>query len=87
MLTELTGRLACGDLVEKKALSMSYEAARHYLSRCRDRAEVSGQEPELLGAVEELAAAVETDMVQIKGALSQMASLLERINSALPLDD
>lgn len=87
MLTEMIGCLACADHSEKKAPSMSYEAARHYLSRCRDRAELSGQEPEILGAVEELAAAVETDMVQIKVALSQMASLLERINSALPLDD
>ena len=57
---------------------MSYEAARQHLNRCRDRAEVSGQEPELLEAVEELAAAIETDMTQIKAALSHIAHLLER---------
>jgi hypothetical protein len=56
---------------------MSYDAVRHHLSVCRDRAALAGEQPELLEAIEELATAIESDLVQIKTALSHVAYLLE----------
>ena len=57
---------------------MSYEAAREQIRRCRTP--VDGQAPQnqdLLVALDELTVALETDLLQIKKALSHVALLLE----------
>lgn len=57
---------------------MSYEAAREKILKCS--APVSdplAQNDELLAALNELTVALETDLVQIKKALSHVAMLLE----------
>lgn len=57
---------------------MSYDVVRAHLVRCRERAEGGGKEfHELADAIEHLASAVESDLTQIKGALSHIARLLE----------
>ncbi len=58
---------------------MSYDAARSHLARCRRQAEEESVEFQgLIEAIESLTDAVESDLVQIKGALSHLARLIER---------
>ena len=57
---------------------MSYEAAREIIQRCTLREDKNtDSNHELMVALEELTVALETDMVQIKKALSHVALLLE----------
>lgn len=56
---------------------MSYDVVRSHLVRCRERAESDKELHDLADAIEQLADAVESDLVQIKGALSHIARLLE----------
>ena len=62
---------------------MSYEAAREQLQRCKTPTNGSdSQNTDLLNALNELTVAVETDLVQIKKALSHVALLLESRDNA-----
>jgi hypothetical protein len=64
--------------INNKKRPMSYQKLRDHLERCRDRASLTNESPDaLVDALEALASAVETDLVQIKGALSHLALLLE----------
>lgn len=57
---------------------MSYDAVRTHLARCREQAENGSEEfHSLVDAIEHLAEAVESDLFQIKGALSHIARLVE----------
>jgi hypothetical protein len=57
---------------------MSYEAARERIQRCATPVnDEASQYAELLQALEELTVALETDLVQIKKALSHIALPLE----------
>lgn len=57
---------------------MSYESARERLQKCtRLAGGEASQNAELLLAIDELTLAVQTDLVQIKKALSHVAWLLE----------
>jgi hypothetical protein len=57
---------------------MSYEAARERIQKCTSPAgDGASQNAELLLALDELTLALETDLVQIKKALSHVALLLE----------
>ncbi len=62
---------------------MSYEAARERIQRCKMLANGSvSQNADLLSALNELTVALETDLVQIKKALSHVALLLESRDDA-----
>jgi hypothetical protein len=62
---------------------MSYEAARERIQRCNTPATGSdSQNTDLLIALNELTVALETDLVQIKKALSHVALLLESRDEA-----
>jgi len=62
---------------------MSYEAARERIQRCKTLANGSdSQNADLLSALNELTVALETDLVQIKKALSHVALLLESRDDA-----
>ena len=57
---------------------MSYDVVRSHLVRCRERTEDGNNEfSDLADALEHLTDAVESDLTQIKGALSHLARLLE----------
>jgi len=59
---------------------MSYDRVRDILSRCRkalEKGEADVELEPLLDALEELTGAIESDLLQIKGALSHLARLLE----------
>ncbi|MGI9258304.1 MAG: hypothetical protein ACR2QQ_05690 [Gammaproteobacteria bacterium] len=57
---------------------MSYEAAREKIQKCSAPVgDPLAQNHELLAALNELTVALETDLVQIKKALSHVALLLE----------
>ncbi|HEX7082050.1 MAG TPA: hypothetical protein VF329_13650 [Gammaproteobacteria bacterium] len=59
---------------------MSYDEVRDSLGRCRKALEKGDQELELerlLDALEQLTGALESDLMQVKGALSHLARLLE----------
>ena len=57
---------------------MSYEAAREIIQRCAvAEGGKSDSNQELIAALDELTVALETDLVQIKKALSHVAQLLE----------
>lgn len=61
---------------------MSYESVREHLARCRRAAQQGGSDnTDLIQALEQLAAALEADLTQIKGALGHVAHLLERRQS------
>lgn len=58
---------------------MSYDAVRSHLLRCRKAAEKRGSDAhDLLDAVHQLTVALESDLTQIKCALSHIARLLEQ---------
>lgn len=60
---------------------MPYQSVRATLMRCRKRLQERGDDPELVelvDALEQLTGALESDMMQIKGALSHLANLLEQ---------
>ena len=58
---------------------MSYDAVRSHLLSCRKAAEKGGSDARaLLDAVHQLTVALESDLTQIKGALSHIARLLEQ---------
>jgi hypothetical protein len=62
---------------------MSYEAARERIQRCKTPANGSDSpNADLLSALNELTVALETDLVQIKKALSHVALLLESRDDA-----
>ncbi len=62
---------------------MSYEVVRSHLVRCRERTEGGDNEfHDLADALENLTDAVESDLTQIKGALSHIARLLEPDDNA-----
>ncbi len=62
---------------------MSYDAVRAQLVRSRQHAEGSSEEfHSLVDAIEHLTDAVETDLTQIKGALSHLARLIEHEGNA-----
>jgi len=57
---------------------MSYESVREHLARFRGQGNSHfPQDQEFLDALEELTAALEADLTQIKAALSHVASLVE----------
>ena len=57
---------------------MSYEAAREKIQKCSAPVgDPLAQNDQLLAALNELTVALETDLVQIKKALSHVAMLLE----------
>lgn len=57
---------------------MSYDSVRSRLDRCRQAAESDSDEiHDLVEALEHLTDAVESDLTQIKGALSHLAALIE----------
>lgn len=57
---------------------MSYEAARERIQRCKTPTNGSdSQNADLLSALNEPTVALETDLAQIKKALSHVALLLE----------
>jgi ABC-type transporter Mla subunit MlaD len=57
---------------------MSYESVREHLARFRSLGDSHfPKDQEFLDALEELTAALEADLTQIKAALSHVASLLE----------
>lgn len=57
---------------------MSYDSARELLRRCKKELQQGDKEAQnFVQALEQLTAAVESDMAQIKGALSHVARLLE----------
>lgn len=57
---------------------MSYDSVRAHLDRCRQVAESDTHEiHNLVDALEHLTEAVESDLAQIKGALSHLAGLIE----------
>jgi hypothetical protein len=57
---------------------MSYDQIRDLLARCRHRQNATG---ELVEALEALANAVESDLAEIKAALSQLAPDDDRASS------
>lgn len=57
---------------------MSYDSVRERLRRSRDLLKEGDEETRaLIDAVDQLAHALESDLAQIKGALSHVAHLLE----------
>jgi ATP:corrinoid adenosyltransferase len=57
---------------------MSYEAAREIIQRCTaSENSNTDNNQELMVSLDELTVALETDLVQIKKALSHVAQLLE----------
>ena len=67
---------------------MPYRAVRAHLRRCREAAEQGGSGVGgLADAVEQLATALEADLIQIKGALSHIARLLEEPDAGVRTPD
>jgi Arc/MetJ-type ribon-helix-helix transcriptional regulator len=61
---------------------MSYDSVRECLRRMRQQPEERDTATEtLIEALDQLTAAIESDLAQIKGALSHVAHLLERGNN------
>jgi hypothetical protein len=57
---------------------MSYDSVRDYLRRSREQLKERDKETQvLIDALDQLTAALESDLAQIKGALSHVAHLLE----------
>ena len=57
---------------------MSYETVREHIVRCRQAAQQGDPDNEhLLQALEQLTVALESDLTQVKAALSHLAWLLE----------
>lgn len=57
---------------------MSYESAREYIHRYKSQADdLPARDQAMLDALNELTVALETDLTQIKAALSHVATLLE----------
>ncbi len=61
---------------------MSYESAREHLARAAEAGKNSpvSQMDELITALEELTAALETDLTQVKIALGHMARQIEALH-------
>lgn len=57
---------------------MSYESVRERIHRCKAHGDHTlPKDKEFLEALDELTAAIEADLIQIKAALSHVALLLE----------